>query len=300
MNPIDNVTSMVVFARVVDTLSFTEAAKSLQLSKSSVSREISQLEIRLGAQLLNRTTRKITVTEVGLSYYDYCTRILSEVKNAERFIRHFHEEPVGSLHLISPVTFGCQCIVPALNRFIANNIHVNIDLDLTDKPVNMLEDQYDIAIVIDREPPEHPLVKPLIDVTWGLYATPDYLQPLGNIETPDDLPRYDYILFRGPAHTISLPFRKDKQKVDINVRSRFRANNSVALMQSALAGSGIAYLPNYIARDAQASGQLVRLLPEWRMDTYHAWMLFQSEHTLSSRVRHFADDLQQQLHRELG
>ncbi|MFS2223109.1 LysR family transcriptional regulator [Pantoea sp. B65] len=300
MNNIENLASMVAFARVVETLSFTEAARSLQLSKSSVSREIAQLEIRLGAQLLKRTTRSIEVTELGQSYYQYCHRILNEVKSAERFIRNFHEEPIGNLQLVAPVTFGCQCIVPVLNNFIASNIHVNVDLDLTDRPVNMAEDPYDIAIVIGRDAPDHPLVKPLMDITWGLYATAEYMRQYPAIEKPEDLPRYDYILFRGPAHTISLPFRKDKHKLDIEVRSRFRANNSVALMSSALAGSGIAYLPDYMTQESLTSGKLIRLLPGWRMDTYRAWMLLKAENHLSPRVRRFASDLQERLQREVG
>lgn len=300
MNNIENLTAMAIFARVVETRSFTEAARALQLSKSSVSREIARLEVRLGAQLLNRTTRTIRVTEIGQTYYQYCYRILNEAKNAERFIHNIHEEPAGNLQLVAPVTFGCQCIVPALNQFLAANIHVSVDLDLTDRPVNMAEDHYDIAIVIGRDTPEHPRVMPLTDITWGLYATPEYMRQFGEIEKPEDLPRYDYILFRGPAHTISLPFRKDKQKTDIEVRSRFRANNSVALISGALAGSGIAYLPDYMTREALNSGQLVRLLPGWRMDTYHAWILLQTENNLSSRVRQFASYLQQRLQREMA
>ncbi|PHM31060.1 LysR family transcriptional regulator [Xenorhabdus innexi] len=295
MNNIENLSSMVIFARVVETLSFTDAAKSLRLSKSSVSREIAQLEVRLGTQLLNRTTRKIQVTEVGMSYYQYCQRILNEAKNAERFIRNFHEEPMGSLRLIAPVSFGSQCIVPALNNFVAGNIHVSVDLELTDRIINMEKDQCDIAVVVGRETPDHPLVMPLIDITWGLYATPDYISQFSPIEKPEDLPRYDYLLFRGPAHTISLPFKKERNKFDIEVRSRFRINNSVALMSSALAGAGIAYLPDYITHESVAAGKLVRLLPEWDMDIYRSWILFKSEETLSSRVRLFANTLQHKL-----
>lgn len=299
MNNIENLTSMVIFARVVETLSFTEAAKSLRLSKSSVSREIAQLEVRLGTQLLNRTTRKIQVTEVGMSYYQYCQRLLTEAQNAEHFIRNFHEQPMGSLRLIAPVSFGSQCIVPALNHFIAGNIHISVDLELTDRTINMEEDQCDIAIIIGRETPQYPLVMPLIDITWGLYATPDYINQFSPIEKPEDLPRYDYLLFRGPAHTISLPFRKERNKLDIEVRSRFRINNSVALMSSALAGAGIAYLPDYVTHEAVVEGKLVRLLPEWDMDIYQAWILFKSEDTLSSRVQQFANSLQRKLRQDL-
>ena len=295
MSDFENLQGMIIFAKVVETLSYTEAAKALGLAKSSVSKEISALEVRLGAKLLQRTTRRIQVTEVGMTYYHYCYRILHEVKSADLFIRQFHEEPTGSLRVVAPVTFGCQCIVPALNSFVASNIHVSIDLDLTDRPVNLEEDGFDIAIAITRELPEHRHYRPLMDIVWGLYAAPDYLNQIGPIATPDDLPRHDFILFRGPAHTISLPFRKEKQKKDIEVRSRFRANNSMALLNSAVAKTGIAYLPSYIAQEAVARGELVQILPDWEMDTYKSYILVKSDNFISPRVRLFIEDLQRVL-----
>ena len=159
----------------------------------------------------------------------------------------------------------------------------------------MADELYDLAIVITRDRPEAAQVKPLIPITWGLYAAPKYVARLAEINRPEDLPRYDYILFRGPAHTLSLPFYKDKQKLDIDVLSRFRMNNSVALMSSAIAGGGIAYLPDYIAQDSVREGKLVRLLPDWKMDTYHSWVLFKSENMLSARVRLFVDELERKL-----
>lgn len=295
MSDFENLHGMIIFARVVETLSYTEAAKTLGLAKSSVSKEISALEVRLGAKLLQRTTRRIQVTEVGMTWYQYCYRILHEVKSADLFIRQFHEEPTGSLRVVAPVTFGCQCIVPVLNSFVAGNIHVSIDLDLTDRPVNLEDDHFDIAIAITRDLPDHRHYRPLIDIAWGLYAAPGYLSKLNAIASPDDLPRQDFILFRGPAHTISLPFRKEKQKKDIEVRSRFRANNSIALLNSAVAQTGIAYLPNYIAQEAVESGRLVQILPDWEMDIYKSYILVKSDNFISPRVRLFIEDLQKAL-----
>lgn len=295
MSDFENLHGMIIFARVVETLSYTEAAKTLGLAKSSVSKEISALEVRLGAKLLQRTTRRIQVTEVGMTYYHYCYRILHEVKSADLFIRQFHEEPTGSLRVVAPVTFGCQCIVPVLNSFVAGNIHVSIDLDLTDRPVNLEDDHFDIAIAITRDLPDHRHYRPLIDIAWGLYAAPGYLSKLNAIASPDDLPRQDFILFRGPAHTISLPFRKEKQKKDIEVRSRFRANNSIALLNSAVAQTGIAYLPNYISQEAVESGRLVQILPDWEMDIYKSYILVKSDNFISPRVRLFIEDLQKAL-----
>lgn len=295
MSDFENLHGMIIFARVVETLSYTEAAKVLGLAKSSVSKEISALEVRLGAKLLTRTTRRIQVTEVGMTYYHYCYRILHEVKSADLFIRQFHEEPTGSLRVVAPVTFGCQCIVPVLNRFIASNIHVSVDLDLTDRPVSLEDDNFDLAVVIKRELPGHRNYRPLKDITWGIYAAPDYLQQHALITSPDDLPRHDFILFRGPAHTISLPFRKEKQKKDIEVRSRFRANNSIALVNSAIAKTGIAYLPSYIAQEAVHKGELVHVLPDWEMDIYKSYVLMKTDSYISPRVRLFVEALQQAL-----
>ncbi|KGT92283.1 LysR family transcriptional regulator [Erwinia typographi] len=295
MSDVENLQGMVIFAKVVETLSYTEAAKLLGLSKSSVSKEISALEVRLGTRLLQRTTRKIVVTDVGMTWYHYCARIISEVKSADLFIRQYHEEPTGSLRVVAPVTFGCQCIVPVLNQFVAKNLHVSVDLDLTDRPVNLVDDNVDLAIVIRRDPPEHAHCTLLSDISWGLFAAPDYLQRFPPIAHPDDLPRHDFILFRGPAHTLSLPFRKEKQKLDIEVRSRFRANNSTALMNSAMAQTGIAYLPEYIAQEAVKEGKLSRVLPEWEMEVYRSWALTKDGSLISPRIRVFIEDLQKAL-----
>lgn len=295
MNKLDNLTAMMVFAKVVETLSYTEAANQLNIAKSSVSKEISQLEINLGAKLLQRTTRKIQVTEIGLTYYQYCYRILNEIKNAEQFIRQIHEDPIGSLRVAAPVTFGTQCVMPVINKFIKQNIHISVDLDLTDRPINIDAENYDVAVAISRELPADDAFKPLMDIEWGLYASEKYLQQRPAITHPDELPHHDYLLFRGNAHTIALPFRKDKHKQTIEVRCRLRANNSTALLNAALSSLGIAYLPAYIADEYVHKGDIVRLLPQWQMDTYKSCVLFKKAHINAPRIRLFVESLQHAL-----
>ncbi|KAA8998837.1 LysR family transcriptional regulator [Affinibrenneria salicis] len=295
MNKLDNLTAMMVFANVVETLSYTEAANQLNISKSAVSKEISQLEIRLGAKLLQRTTRKIQVTELGLTYYQYCHRILQEIKNSEQFIRQVHEDPVGSLRIAAPVTFGSQCVMPVVNQFIKNNIHITVDLDLTDRPINIEDEHYDVAIAIDREFPPNGSFKPLIDIEWGLYASEKYLRTCPDITHPDQLPRHDYILFRGNAHTIALPFHKDKQRIDVEVHCRLRANNSTALLNAALDNLGIAYLPAYITDEHVQNGSIIRLLPHWQMEVYKSWAMFKQSQFNSPRISLFVDSLQNTL-----
>ncbi|HCW99366.1 MULTISPECIES: LysR family transcriptional regulator [Pantoea] len=273
MDNSENLTAMMMFARVVECRSFSEAARALGLSKSHVSREIARLEVRLGFKLLQRTTRKLALTELGQAYYPFCTRMLAEMHRADAFVQQLHQNVAGNVRLQAPVTYGCQCVVPALNPFLRRHIHINVDLDLTDRGSDRLEEQVDIAIVIRARAPQGAHVRVLGNIDWGLYAAPDYLAQRPPVTHPDMLPRHDLLMFHGPAHTAALPFRRDKQRLAIDVRSRFRANNSMALLNAAQAGSGIAYLPSYMAQAALARGEITQLLAEWQMDRLQSYLL---------------------------
>ncbi|MDU4129327.1 LysR family transcriptional regulator [Pantoea sp.] len=286
-----NLTAMLVFARVVELQSFSEAARALGWSKSHVSREIARLELRLGIRLLQRTTRRLALTELGQAYYPYCVRMLAEVQRADAFVQQLHQQPAGNVRLQAPVTYGCQCVVPVLNRFLRRHLHINVDLDLTDRNRDTLDDQIDMAIVIRSRPPQQGNFRVLSDIEWGLYAAPGYLAQRPAIEHPEMLPRHDLLLFHGPAHTAALPFRRDKQRLALDVRSRFRANNSMALLNAALAGSGIAYLPSYMAQEAVSRGDIQQLLPEWQMDRLQSYLLLRETLQPASPVSLLCDTL---------
>ena len=273
MDNSENLTAMMMFARVVECQSFSEAARALGLSKSHVSREIARLEVRLGFKLLQRTTRKMALTELGLAYYPFCTRMLAEMHRADAFVQQLHQNVAGNVRLQAPVTYGCQCVAPALNPFLRRHIHINVDLDLTDRGSDTLDEQVDLAIVIRARAPQGNHVRVLGDIDWGLYAAPGYLAQRAPIIHPDMLPRHDLLMFHGPAHTAALPFRRDKQRLVVDVRSRFRANNSMALLNAAQAGSGIAYLPSYMAQTALARGEITQLLADWQMDRLQSYLL---------------------------
>lgn len=286
-----NLTAMLVFARVVELQSFSEAARALGWSKSHVSREIARLELRLGIRLLQRTTRRLALTELGQAYYPYCVRMLAEVQRADAFVQQLHQQPAGNVRLQAPVTYGCQCVVPVLNRFLRRHLHINVDLDLTDRNRDTLDDQVDVAIVIRSRPPQQGNFRVLSDIEWGLYAAPGYLAQRPAIDHPEMLPRHDLLLFHGPAHTAALPFRRDKQRLALDVRSRFRANNSMALLNAALAGSGIAYLPSYMAQEAVSRGDIQQLLPEWQMDRLQSYLLLRETLQPASPVSLLCDTL---------
>jgi DNA-binding transcriptional LysR family regulator len=291
MDNSDNLTAMMLFARVVERQSFSEAARTLGVSKSYVSREIARLEIRLGIKLLQRTTRKVALTELGQAYYPFCTRLLDEMHRADAFVQQVHQLPAGNVRLQAPVTFGCQCVVPTLNHFIRRHIHINVDLELTDRINEDPQSSADVAIVIRQRAPEVPDYRELNTIDWGLYAAPDYLAAHPPIDHPERLTRHDLLLFHGPAHTAALPFRRDKQRLALDVRSRFRANNSMALLNAALAGTGIAYLPAYMTQESLARGAIVQVLPEWQMDRLHSYLLLKNQPEPSSPVTLLCDAL---------
>ncbi|QDY40702.1 LysR family transcriptional regulator [Candidatus Pantoea soli] len=289
MDHSDNLTAMLLFACVVERQSFSEAARVLGVSRSHVSREIARLEVRLGIRLLQRTTRKVVLTELGQAYYPFCTRMLEELHRADAFVQQVHQLPAGNVRLQAPITFGCQCVVPVLNAFIRRHIHINVDLELT--PGDDAQPDADVAIVIRPRAPEAATARQLCSIDWGLYASPHYLAHHPVIDHPERLTRHDLLLFHGPAHTAALPFRRDKQRLALDVRSRFRANNSMALLNAALAGTGIAYLPAYMTQAALARGEIEQVLPEWQMDRLHSYLLLKAQPQPSSPVALLCDAL---------
>jgi DNA-binding transcriptional LysR family regulator len=292
MHQTDQLAAMVMFAKIVETHSYTDAARELGLSKSLLSKEIVKLETALGVSLLRRTTRRLEVSEIGHAYYRYCARVLHELKGAEALLQQFHEEPVGNLRLSAPVTFGNRMVVPALCAFMREHVHLQVDLELTDRVVDLQQEDLDLAIVISREPPEPLLSLALMAVEWGLYAAPDYLAAQPPVLTPQDLNRHGFLSFGGRAHLPTLTLRKGKQQVELKLRCLLRSNNSVSLLQAARLGNGIAYLPHYVASDALADGSLCALLPDWGSEVRMAYASFQERRFLSPRVRLFVEALQ--------
>ncbi|WP_294912483.1 LysR family transcriptional regulator [Tatumella sp. UBA2305] len=287
----ENLLAMYIFSRVVEQQSFSHAAKILGISTATVSREIAALETRLAMKLLHRTTRKVTVTECGQQYYRYCERISAQLESAEDFIRQMHSQPGGQVRLMTPVTYGCQCIVPVLQPFMQHHIHVRIDLDLSDREPDMERDDIDVAIVVRQRPPEYERCRPLSVIHWGLYASREYLAQNPPVTRPEHLNSHQLLTFHGSAHQAALSFQREKKRVGINAVSRFRANNSMALLTAACAGAGIACLPSYMVSRALTDGVLQPVLPDWQLPSYHSYLLLKQPEQHSSPVTWLCDML---------
>lgn len=291
----ENLLAMYIFARVVEERSFSQAARLLGISTATVSREIAALENRLAMKLLLRTTRKVSITECGLRYYHYCQILSQQVAGADEFIRQMHAQPGGQVRLVAPVTFGCQVIVPLLQPFMQQNIHLHVDLDLSDRTPDMVTEDIDMAIVVRQQMPDENNVRPLSEIHLGLYASEAYLATHPTVEHPDDLNRHQLLTFHGPAHQPTLTFRQDKKRVQINTFSRFRANNSMALLTAACTGAGIACLPTYMVEQALAQNILKPVLASWQLPGYQSYMLLREPQSPLSPVSRLCDLLTEKL-----
>ncbi|WP_119168956.1 LysR family transcriptional regulator [Algihabitans albus] len=293
---LEDVTAMVVFARVVDLGGFSAAAQALGLSKSAVSKQISKLEDRLGTRLLNRTTRQLSLTEAGAAFFERCQRVEAEALAAEEAVTHLAEAPRGLLKVNSALSFGVRHIAPALPAFLAMCPELEVDLSLNDRPVDLVEEGYDLAIRIGKLDDSSLVARRLAPMRRFLFAAPDYLARAGRPEHPNDLKQHDCLLYAYQTSDQTWSFKaatgEAERDVKVRISGRLRINNGDAILEACIAGQGIALLPSFICSDALTEGAVERLLPDWADGTpggVHA--VFPASRNLSPKVRVFVDFL---------
>lgn len=284
----DRLTQMRVFTTVVDRASFTSAAELLGMAKSTVSRQVSDLETRLGARLLYRTTRVIRPTDVGRAYYERCTVILGEVEEADMAVRERGGDVVrGTLHLASAGQFASQHLMQPIARFREAYPDVDIDLRLNDRYVNLVEDGIDMAIRITSKPRDSSLVsRKLTSTAHHLMASHTYVKKHGRPSTLDDLQKHT-ILSRDESWT--LLDGEDERRV--NVTPALRCNQGGPLLQAVRSGFGISLLPDFMTYDMVKRKELVHILPAYRGAVSGVYAVYPHRRLLSGRVRAFIDHL---------
>lgn len=292
-NPLDHLAAMAVFARVVEDGSFTAAARALGLSKSAVSKQIGRLEDRLGVRLLNRTTRRLSLSEAGEAFYERCRRAVAEAEAAEAAVSRLAAAPRGALRVNAPMSFGLQHVVPALPEFLARYPELDVDLALNDRYVDLVEDGYDVGVRIGRLGDSSLIARRLARSRRVPLAALDYLRRRGRPLHPTDLRNHDCLTYAYQAERSGLwRFRGPGGAVRVEVGGRLRANNGDALREAALAGLGIALLPTFIAGDDLRAGRLTALLQDWQEEgegDVHA--VYPAARNLSPKVRVFVDFL---------
>jgi len=286
-DPRRNAAAMLVFAEVVATGSFTRAARRLGLSKASVSREVARLERRLGAQLLRRTTRSMSLTEIGETFYAGCQRVVEEAEQAERSVGELQAEPRGEIRLAASVSLGQIQIAPRLPAFLARYPKVRLRVDLTDRMVDLVREKFDLAIRITGRLADATLVqRRLCPIRFFACAAPGYLKRHGTLRDPADLERHNCLgVGASPWHLVLSRERAARLRGDLHV------DNGDALRRVALLGHGIVFLPTYLVGDDLGRGRLVRILPDALSLEASAFAIYPQSRHPSPKVRALIDHL---------
>ncbi|PSD32402.1 LysR family transcriptional regulator [Stenotrophomonas maltophilia] len=287
----DRFEAMRAFARVVETGSFTRAAHTLQISRTTVTQLVQQLEAHLRLRLLNRTTRRVSPTSAGAAYYAQCVRLLAEFDALEASIGAQALEPSGTLRINAPVSWGIARLGPLLASYRQRFPQVELDLALSDRLVDMVEEGYDVAIRITREPGPTLIARRLGESRVSLCAAPAYLAAHGTPQTPQELQAHACLSYSYWAAGNNWPLQGPGGEVKVAVSSLLHANNGDVLREAAIAGMGVILQPDFLLEDALADGRLVRVLPEWEAAPIGIFAVYTSRSHLAPKVRSFIDHL---------
>ena len=253
-----------VFVRVVDLGSFTKAADALEISKAAVSKYVNRLEQRLDARLLHRTTRRLALTEAGQALYGRSAAALAELGEAEHDVAQLTGKPRGLLRVTGPTYFGSTTLAPRLKEFRARYPEVTLDLDLSDRLVDIVKERFDLAVRISAMHDSSLVATRLAPCPTALVGSPAYFHRHGMPATPSDLASHDGLGYSIVKTPNEWRFRAPKGgSIRVTVRSSIRCNNDFALKQFALDGLGLANFPRFFVEDELANGKLVQALPDY-------------------------------------
>ncbi|HEY4239843.1 MAG TPA: LysR family transcriptional regulator [Kofleriaceae bacterium] len=286
---------IVVFTKVVETRSFTGAAEQLGLPKSTVSRKLAQLEERLGVRLVQRTTRKLALTDIGQAYYERCARIVADVNAAETLVTDMQSTPRGRLRCTGPIDLSSRYLGAIIADFLSTHPDINVELDATDRVVDLIEEGFDVAIRIGPLPESTLIARRLCSITTVLCASPAYLAKRGTPHAVDDLEEHDRILFAPAARVQSWTLVNGTDTYEFGRPARFAANNINAVRDAAIAGAGIASLTDFMIETDCSASRLVRVLPEWTGQPIDVHAVYPARQNIPPRLGRFLDHLQQSL-----
>jgi DNA-binding transcriptional LysR family regulator len=278
---------ILVFTRVVQSGSFTAAAQQLGLTKSSVSRKVSELEDRIGARLLQRTTRKLSLTDVGRAYYEHCARIVAEVEEADLAVSRMQATPRGLLRVTVPLAFGLLGSVVA--EFLKRYPEVRVEIVATDRQVNLVEEGFDLAVRTGALADSTLIARPLGSVRRMLVASPAYLKRHGHPRAPEDLRQHECLVFAASPAPANWTLKWQGKAVDVTAPARLAVNDFDLLREAARSGLGIASLPEFLCTEDIARGRLRAVLPKWCTEETPVHALYPSSRHLTPKVITFVE-----------
>ena len=295
----DDLRRMVIFYHVVNTHSFSAAARQLGIARSAVSRHISLLEKNIGVRLLNRTTRRLSLTEAGETYFQSCARIVAEAEIASNRVNELQDEPVGTLKLTAPSSLGNPLITPLVSEFMQRYTALNVELLLDDQVVDMVKEGIDVSIRVGWLDDSNFVARKLGDMPRLLCASPGYIEQRGKPESPAELAGHDCIIFTRlptPYHWI---FTKNKREERVKVKGRLKTNNAGAIRTAMLGGMGIGAVSSFLVGDDIKTGRLEHLLPDYDCGSAGIYAVYQNRHYQQARVRLFIDFIATQIKRRI-
>jgi len=288
---VDVLNPMRVFVKVAEYNSFARAADSLDMGVPRISRVISELEQHLGTRLLQRTTRKMSLTEAGRIYLDRCRQILVDIDETYQMLSDSAVSTSGRLRMVAPALFAIRKLAPVLAAYRRDFPDVVLDLVLADRSVDLIDEEFDLAILPARRVTSQSLVSRHLTAT-DMYAcaAPDYLAKHGSPAHPSELARHPYLAFRTEQGSDELAFHAaDGAPITVHPKPCFVTNNIGMLRESALAGMGIATLSAYLIDDDLRAGRLQRIMPEYHLPDREFRIVYSSRKFLSLKVKAFID-----------
>jgi DNA-binding transcriptional LysR family regulator len=287
----DRLEAMNLFVRVAERGSFAAAAEQLDVARSVVTRQIAALETHLGVKLMARSTRRLTLTSAGAAYLEKCRVILNLVEAAETDAAEHHQTPRGHLHIGLPLAFGLKRLLPMLLDFAQRYPEISLDMDYTDRRLNLIEEGFDLSIRITDHLEPGDIVRKLGACRLLTVAAPDYLARHGRPQHPAELKHHECLTYTNDARNATWWFPVESRLESVSVRSRISANNGEALMAAAAAGMGIALQPDFIAEPFVAAGSVEVILESFAQPTLGIYALLPSNRYMPYRVRVFIDFL---------
>ena len=284
--------AMEAFVRVVESGTFVAAAERLGLSTSSLSRLVAELEQHLGARLLNRTTRRLSLTETGQSYYERCATLLADLAEAEAVAGQSAAEPRGTIRLTCSYSMAEQRVAAAIAAFADRHAQVKYELVVSDRIVDLVEEGFDLAVRVGSVGGDRLVARRLGAMRLVLCAAPAYLQRHGVPRTPDDLVRFNALTYAYASAPRVWRFTDAAgRQHEVRVSGSLHSNSGDALRSAAIEGLGIVYEPDFLLGDALRAGRLVPLLPAFEGTGGDIWAVYPSRRHLSLKVRLFVDHI---------
>lgn len=289
----DRFDAMQAFARVVETGSFTKAAETLHMSKTTVTQLVQQLEARLRVRLLNRTTRKVNVTSDGAAFYERVIRLLADLDDAETSLSVASTLPRGRLRVDVPSPLARMVLVPALPAFHAQYPDIQLDMGVSDRMVDLIDENVDCVVRGGELTDQSLMARRVGDLQLGVYAAPSYIERAGSPSHPRELENTHHrivgFLWSRSGKTFPYAMHRNEDSIKVQGRYVLSVDDGNSYLAAGLAGLGVLWLPDYMAREHLARGELVQLFEDWRLDPMPMFVAFPPNRHVSTKLRVFID-----------